>query len=46
MNKRILLAIVNIGTLLPYYLEMNWWKGDGMDGNGGGRNKSILNAQI
>uniref|UniRef100_A0A1I8C0S8 tRNA-intron lyase n=1 Tax=Meloidogyne hapla TaxID=6305 RepID=A0A1I8C0S8_MELHA len=29
VKKKILLAVVNPGTLLPYYLEMNWWKGDG-----------------
>ncbi|CAK5081828.1 unnamed protein product [Meloidogyne enterolobii] len=29
VKKKILLAVVSPGTLLPYYLEMNWWKGDG-----------------
>uniref|UniRef100_A0A914M194 U6 snRNA-associated Sm-like protein LSm2 n=3 Tax=Meloidogyne TaxID=189290 RepID=A0A914M194_MELIC len=29
VKKKILFAVVSPGTLLPYYLEMNWWKGDG-----------------
>uniref|UniRef100_A0A915M5V4 U6 snRNA-associated Sm-like protein LSm2 n=1 Tax=Meloidogyne javanica TaxID=6303 RepID=A0A915M5V4_MELJA len=29
VKKKILLAVVSPGTLLPYYLEINWWKGDG-----------------
>ncbi|KAL3107131.1 hypothetical protein niasHT_019527 [Heterodera trifolii] len=28
VRKRILLAIVSVGSPVPYYLEMNWWKGD------------------
>jgi hypothetical protein len=34
VNKKILLAVVSAGAPVPYYVEMNWWKGDG--GGGGG----------
>jgi hypothetical protein len=29
VKKQILLAIVSPGVMFPYYVEMNWWKGDG-----------------
>ncbi|KAF7638555.1 Sm domain-containing protein [Meloidogyne graminicola] len=29
VKKKILLAVVSPGNILPYYLEINWWKGDG-----------------